>query len=77
MKDRIEIPEAICPKCGRTYRAPSAISRVDNKTPICPECGIREALESIGCNAEEQDHILGLIHEYEEYHEYDRRRNDE
>lgn len=77
MKDLVEIPEAICPKCGRNYRAPSAISRVDNRTPICPECGIREALDSIGCNDEEQDHILGLIREYEEYHEYERRRADE
>lgn len=77
MKDLIGILEATCPKCGRAYRAPSAISRVDNRTPICPECGIREALDSIGCNAEEQDHILGLIREYEEYHEYQRREEDE
>lgn len=65
MKDFSEIPEAICPKCGKPYRAPSAISRADNRTPICPECGIREALDSIGCSQEEQDHILGLIREYE------------
>ena len=35
-----------CPKCGKNYKAPSAISRVDNKTPICPTCGTREALEA-------------------------------
>lgn len=65
MKDYAEIPVAVCPKCGKPYRAPSAISRADNRTPICPECGIREALESIGCSQEERDHILGLIREYE------------
>ncbi len=77
MKDYAEIPVAVCPKCGRTYRAPSAISRANNQTPICPECGSREALDSIGCSQEEQDHILGLIREYEEYHEYQRREADE
>lgn len=65
MKELYSIPAATCPKCGRTYTAPSAISRADNRTPICPDCGIRESLESIGCTLEEQDHILGLIHEYE------------
>ena len=38
----------ICPKCGKTYKGHPAISRVDNETPICPTCGTREALESIG-----------------------------
>jgi len=35
----------ICPKCGRLYNEHSAISRRDGKTNICPECGVREALE--------------------------------
>jgi len=35
----------ICPKCNQKYNHPSAISRVDNKTNICPTCGIIEALE--------------------------------
>ena len=77
MKDFIGIPITTCPKCGKTYSAPSAVSRADNRTPICPDCGIREALESIGCNAEEQDHILALVHEYEQNHELERRRRDE
>lgn len=34
----------ICPLCGQTYSEPSAISRTDNKTPICSSCGIREAV---------------------------------
>lgn len=35
-----------CPKCGRRYNARPAISRVDNKTEICPMCGQEEALEA-------------------------------
>ena len=33
-----------CPKCGRIYSEVPAISREDNKTEICPECGQGEAL---------------------------------
>lgn len=36
----------ICPKCGREYSERPALSRVDNKTDICPDCGIKEALEA-------------------------------
>lgn len=35
-----------CPKCKKTYLEHPAISRVDNKTKICPECGTREAIEA-------------------------------
>lgn len=77
MKEFCRTPEAICPKCGKRYRAPSAISRVDNRTPICPDCGIRESLDSIGFSPEEQDHILSLIYEYEQLHEFRRREADE
>ena len=51
----------ICPKCGKTYKGHPAISRVDNETPICPTCGTREALESIGVSKEEQDRIIKVI----------------
>ena len=37
-----------CPQCGSEYQGHSAISRKDNRTPICPDCGTREALASIG-----------------------------
>lgn len=37
----------ICPRCGRTYTEPPALSRVDNETDICPECGMMEALAAI------------------------------
>ena len=50
-----------CPVCGVTYSGHPALSRKDNKTEICPECGQREALESIGVvDVEEQDKIIRL-----------------
>ena len=50
-----------CPKCGREYEGYPAISRVDNETEICPECGTREALESAGISPEKQEEILKTI----------------
>lgn len=61
MKEEHRSP-AVCPRCGATYRARPAVSRLDNETPICPDCGTREALESIGVEAAEQDKILKAIH---------------
>lgn len=57
-----EIRIAVCPKCKKQYHGYSALSRFDNGVYICPDCGTREALESIGVNAEEQDKILDTIH---------------
>jgi hypothetical protein len=42
----------ICPVCGASFDAPPALSR-DDKTHICPECGIREALSAVGVPVEE------------------------
>lgn len=53
---------AICPRCGKEYTGRPALSRADNQTPICPDCGTREALESIGIDTAEQDKILRAIH---------------
>ena len=39
----------ICPKCGKEYEKLLALSRTDNKTMICDECGVKEALDSIPC----------------------------
>jgi transposase-like protein len=57
------ITTAVCPKCGRFYHGRSALSRVDNQTFICPDCGTREALTSIGVDADEQEQILQTIHQ--------------
>ena len=53
---------SVCPRCGKTYFERPALSRVDNETLICPDCGTREALESIGVSVEEQDSIIETIH---------------
>lgn len=37
-----------CPSCGREYTGHPAMSRKDNKTEICPDCGVLEALEAAG-----------------------------
>lgn len=52
----------ICPRCGKTYGRAPALSRGDGQTLICPDCGTREALESIGVDAAEQEQILAAIH---------------
>lgn len=38
-----------CPKCGRNFPRLLALSRIDNKTMICDECGTKEALDSLPC----------------------------
>ena len=52
----------ICPRCGAGYGRQPALSRTDGTTLICPDCGTREALESIGVGASEQEQILETIH---------------
>lgn len=52
----------ICPCCGARYGRQPALSRTDGITLICPDCGTREALESIGVGTEEQEQILEAIH---------------
>ena len=51
-----------CPRCGKTYIGHPALSRADNETLICPDCGTREALESIGVSHEEQEEIIRVMH---------------
>ena len=52
-----------CPVCGKDYEDPPAISRKDNETEICPDCGTLEALESIGASDRLKAKILESIHE--------------
>lgn len=47
----------ICEKCGDSYSERPALSRRDNKTEICPTCGITEALEDL------TESMLHQIHE--------------
>lgn len=37
----------ICPKCGREFERLLALSRVDNETMICDDCGTMEELDSL------------------------------
>lgn len=37
--------ERTCPVCGCRYSEYPALSRRDNETYICPDCGLTEALE--------------------------------
>lgn len=59
-----EMRTATCPLCGRAYHGIPALSRADNMTLICPDCGTRQALESIGVKPSEQEQILDTIHRH-------------
>ena len=63
MKDNV-IWVKSCPLCGKTYCGVPALSRTDNKTLICPDCGTRQALRSIGVDADEQEQIIETIHRF-------------
>ena len=56
--------EEKCPKCGRIYMCPPAKSREDGK-PICPVCGVVEALEAASIPEEEQRAIVELAEKTE------------
>lgn len=62
MKENDVVTEQMCPLGGSFYKGFPAISRADNKTLICPDCGTREALGSIGVNEAEQEKIIKIIH---------------
>ena len=64
MKHDNQIELKQCPHCGKLYAGTPAISRTDNETPICPDCGTREALATLGVDIEEQEQILATIHRY-------------
>jgi len=44
---------SICPKCGRKYNCPPAMSRIDN-SEICPICGNLEAFQAAGIRPPEE-----------------------
>ena len=62
MKDNVR-QIRVCPLCGRSYGEAPALSRTDNETIICSDCGTRQALESIGIDAEEREKIISIIHQ--------------
>lgn len=62
MKNENTVALKICPRCHKAYRGVPALSRADGQTLICPDCGTREALDSIGVEPAEQELILDSIH---------------
>ena len=52
----------VCPKCGGRFGEAPALSRINNKDLICPDCGIREALMAAGMREEEKEEIIKEIH---------------
>lgn len=66
MKNDSIIRIRTCPTCGNSFRGIPAMSRKDGKR-ICPDCGTREALESIGVSKDEQDSIIQTIHQCEQH----------
>jgi ribosomal protein L37AE/L43A len=66
MKTETAMQPRVCPLCGKTYTERPALSRTDNLTAICPDCGTRQALESLGVTGDEQEMILETIHQHTE-----------
>ena len=60
---KILTPDSPCPRCGGKMALRNAISRYAD-LDICPDCGTRQALESIGVGAEEQERIIETIHRH-------------
>ena len=54
----------ICPLCRNAYTEPPALSRTDSKTPICPDCGSRQALQALGVPETEIQQILRAMHQH-------------
>ena len=48
MKNKNTDDLKICPRCHKAYHGVPALSRKDGRIQICPDCGTREALDSIG-----------------------------
>lgn len=60
-----EIIKVICPRCGQEYTGHPSLSRTDNQTLVCPDCGTREALIGIGLPNDEIEKIIATIHEHQ------------
>lgn len=53
----------VCPFFGRGYTEPPALSRRDNATDICPDCGMLEALASIPLQRQDKEVLQHGEHE--------------
>ena len=59
----------VCPFCHKPYTSPPALSRTDNKTLCCPDCGVREALMAASIPEEKIEEIIAATHEAKEKEE--------
>ena len=59
--DGVDRVVRLCPICGEPLTGHPALSRADNTTQICAECGIREALSAAGITESDQEEIIGHI----------------
>ena len=50
----------ICPNCGKQYTNYPALSRKDNKTKICPDCGTKEAIEDYRKFIKKNDDVFDM-----------------
>lgn len=53
----------VCPECGKPLTGYPALSRKDNKTEICSDCGTREALADFGMDEADQEGVIAAIHQ--------------
>ena len=51
----------ICPICNKEYIGYPALSRVDNKTEICSNCGIRQALQHTNLSEVDIENLIQKI----------------
>ena len=51
----------ICSICNKPYEGYPALSRKDNRTEICPICGVKEALIIANVNEDVQTSILAEV----------------
>ncbi len=58
-----DIIRRVCPVCGQPLPKYPALSRRDNKTLICSDCGTREALADFGMDIEDQEGVIAAIHQ--------------
>ena len=65
-----------CPSCGREYERLLALSRKDNNTMICDECGSMEALDAAGFaeNSSVREIIKNIYKEQRKASPYERTR---
>ena len=48
----------VCPICQKAYSRHPALSRADGETMICPDCGLREAMDAVGFKKELQEEVI-------------------